>query len=276
MGPQHSQGATICVTLDDFGLHAGINAAAQRLAGLGRLHAVGALVGAPAWHQGASLVRQLDAQGVDIGLHLDLTEAPLLRASWRPLPSLVALACANRLDRGALQQEIRAQLDALESVLGHPPAFVDGHQHVHQLPVVRDALIAELSQRYGSRLPWLRSTLGPGRSLKALVIRSLGARGLGARARQAGAAQNRRLLGVYDFRGGAPRYRRLLAAWLDATRDGDLLMCHAGLPLSPQDPLREARQAEYAVLADPFFDRMIESRGIALRPMSRILARGSL
>lgn len=138
---------------------------------------------------------------------------------------------------------------------------------------MRDLLLAELKQRYGATLPWLRSTLGSGRSLKALAVRTLGARGLRALARKSGAPQNGRLLGVYDFRGGTVRYRTLLASWLDAARDGDLLMCHAGLPLSPEDPLRDAREAEYKVLADPFFDRVIESRGITLWPMSRILAR---
>ena len=275
MEPQHSQGAMICVVLDDFGLDTGVNFAAHRLADLGRLQAVGALVGAPAWRRGTGLLRRLDAEGLDIGLHLDLTEAPLLRMSRRPLSSLVALAYSNRLDRHVLQYEIDAQLDAFETELGHPPAFVDGHQHVHQLPVVRDALNAELTERYGSALPWLRSTRGPGRSLKARVIGALGARGLEALARKAGAPQNRRLLGVYDFRGGAARYRQLLASWLDEAQDGDLLMCHAGLPVSQADPLHDARQAEYAVLADPSFERMIESRRITLRPMSRILARGN-
>lgn len=274
MGSQHIEGAMICLVLDDFGLHAGINTAAERLAAMGRLQAVGTLVGAPAWRKGSTTLRRLDAAGLDIGLHLDLTEAPLLRTSRRSLSSLVALAYANRLDRSMLQLEIRAQVDAFETQLGHAPAFVDGHQHVHQLPVVRDALLTELTERYGSALPWLRSTRTPDTSLKAQAIGALGARGLANLARRADARQNRRLLGVYDFRGGAARYRQLLAAWLDRAQSGDLLMCHAGLPLSQDDPLRDTRHAEYEVLAEPSFDLMVESRGITLWPMSRILARG--
>ena len=41
-------------------------------------------------------------------------------------------------------------------------------------------------------------------------------------------AQNRALLGVYDFSGGAMRYLRLLRGWLSAACEGDLLMCHPG------------------------------------------------
>lgn len=242
------------------------------------------MVGARAWRSGVPLLRRLLAEGIDIGLHLDLTLAPLLRRSYQA-SSLIVAAYAHRLDRSTLRNEIAAQLDTIEGALGRAPAFVDGHQHAHQLPAVRDELIGELAQRYGSDRPWLRSTrpgvpwqpFGRGRNgtLKASVIAALGAEGLSALARRHGFSQNTRLLGVHDFRGGAPRYRQLLAAWLGAARDGDLLLCHPGLPLSDEDPLGRAREAEYAVLASPAFERMIDERGIALRPMSRILARAA-
>jgi predicted glycoside hydrolase/deacetylase ChbG (UPF0249 family) len=275
----------ICIGADDFGLHAGINLAVQRLAGLGRVQAVSAMVGAPAWRSGVPLLRRLDAEGIDVGLHLDLTEAPLLRASMRPLPSLIVAAYARRLDRSVLNHEIHVQLDHFEAALGQAPAFVDGHQHVHQLPGVRDELIAELQDRYGAARPWLRSTrpgvrwplFGAARlgAAKASVIAALGAAGLNALARRHGFSQNGRLLGVYDFHGGTPRYEQLLAAWLDAAHDGDLLVSHPGLELSQEDALGTAREAEYAMLASPAFDRMIDERGITLWPMSRILARAA-
>lgn len=260
------------MVIDDFGLHPGINQAAEELAAQGRVHAVGALVGAPAWQAGTPLLRRLDAQRLDIGLHFDLTHAPLLRSSWRPLGSLIMAAYAGRLDRTALEWEIHAQLDAFESALGHAPAFVDGHQHVHQLPGVREALVAELEQRYRAHeRPWLRSACRSGGSLKARVVRALGANALGTLARRNGFDQNRSLLGVYDFRGGATRYLELLSGWLSRATDGDLLMCHAGIGLPGTERLAEARAAEFSVLSGLPFARMLQSRRIVLRPMSRIL-----
>lgn len=281
MTAPHTHPVRLCLCADDFGLHAGVNEAVLRLAEMSRVHAVGALVGAPAWTGGAGALRRLDAHGLDIGLHLDFTEFPLLPRSRKSLGRLIARGLLHSLSRTQVRAEIRMQLDTYESALGHGPAFVDGHQHVHQLPGIRDELLAELSDRYGGYSLWLRSTRvvpapGPGSrassSLKASIIDSLGARSLSAGARRMGFAQNRGLLGVYDFDGGAPRYSALLRGWLQAAREGDLLMCHPGLGTSATQAHGAARAAEYQVLAGHAFDDMLHERGISLWPMSRILA----
>lgn len=275
--------ASLCICADDFGQNTGINDAVTRLAGLGRLHAVGALVGAPAWEAGSAGLRRLDAEGLDVGLHLDLTEFTLLPEGRQPLGRLIALGVLHRLDRARLRAEIRAQLDVFESTLGHGPTFVDGHRHVHQLPGVRDELLAELEARYGAHLPWIRCTRAvtlpglrlsapAGSWLKESVIERLGANSLSVAARRHGFAQNRGLLGVYDFRGGGLRYRSLLRHWLSVARDGDLLMCHPGRADMANDPLGAARGAEFQVLADAGFDELLRTHGVSLWPMSQLLA----
>ena len=287
-GAVREQGRTtvICLCVDDFGLHPGVNDAALRLAGMGRVHAIGSLVGAPAWKGGAHGLRRLDAEGLDVGLHLDLTEYPLLPGSRKPLRSLIAASFTRQLDRQALRAEIQAQLNTFEAAIGHGPAFVDGHQHVHQFPVVRAELLAELDHRYGGQPPWIRSTRrAPHRgaqgahgvqranAFKATSIEWLGARGLSALARKLGIQQNRRLLGVYDFQGGPERYRTLLRTWLAAAGDADLLMCHPGIRVNHSDSLNAARDSEYQVLSSPHFDELLQANDIALWPMSQILAR---
>ncbi len=263
---------TIC--LDDLGLHAAVNAAAVRLAGLGRLDAVSAMVGAPGWAEARTQLAAFVPGRVDVGLHLDLTEAPLRPRQRHGLKALLVRAALHALPAAALRDEIEAQLDAFEDARGAPPDHVDGHQHVHQLPQVRDALLAALQRRYPQRPPWLRATFhaanlvapagaGAGAWLKPRVIEALGAAGLARRARAAGQAQNRRLLGVYDFTGGAPGYARWLAAWLDAARDGDLLMCHAALGEVPGDPIAAARHAEAQVLAGDAFEAALAGRGLS-------------
>lgn len=273
--------AALCICADDFGLHAGVNDAVARLASVGRLQAVGALVGAPAWKAGVQVLRRLEAEGLDVGLHLDLTEFPLMPGTRRPLGRLVALAILRRLDRTRLRAEIRAQLDSFEAELGNAPAFIDGHQHVHQLPCIRDELLAELQSRYGRYRPWIRCTrtvpmvtnsrLHASSRIKASTIQWLGSRRLSAAVSQHGFAQNRGLLGVYDFQGGAPRYLTLLQNWLAAARDGDLLMCHPGLRATTGEPLGLAREAEYEILAGRAFGELIKSSGVSLWPMSQLL-----
>ena len=85
----------------------------------------------------------------EAGLHFNLSEgAPLsadLRDRWPVLPGLaqlLALALVRRLPLAAIGAEFRAQVDAFAEGLGRAPAFIDGHQHVHALPGVRECRVA--------------------------------------------------------------------------------------------------------------------------------------
>jgi predicted glycoside hydrolase/deacetylase ChbG (UPF0249 family) len=270
---QLSAARQLAICCDDFGLHGGVNAAVQQLAEMGRVQATGCLVGGPGWAGSAPLLRRLADSGVEIGLHLDFTEFPLLAGSRRRLPGLILASLMHRLDRQALGDEIRAQLDAFERHLGRPPAFVDGHQHVHQLPQIRLQLLDELDRRYPAPRPWLRSTrAGPGAPPKARLIEALGAGGLAALARRRGYRQNRHLLGVYDFRGGAARYRELLGGWLAGAANADLLMCHPSLEWHNGDASSDARRAEFDVLSAAPLATLLERHALRLQPLTATLA----
>jgi len=269
----------MCVCVDDFGLHAGVNEGAVGLAALRRVHAIGCLVGAEAWNvTWYGELRRLDPQSIDVGLHLDFTQSPLLPGSRNSLATLIARSLTGRLDPAAVRAEIETQLACFEQALGRAPSFVDGHQHVHQLPIIREQLIDELARRYPDTRPWLRSTrVGRQRAtLKHRVIQWLGSRETNLMAVRMGFAQNRHLLGVYDFRGGSARYTRLLAEWIPLAGDADLLMCHAGCGRHEADPLGEARSAEYEVLASDGFGTHLNEHGMVLEAMSHILRRQSL
>jgi chitin disaccharide deacetylase len=255
-------------------LHDGVNRAAVQLAASRRASAIACLVGAPAWQPGSRLLTGLDTQRIDIGLHLDLTEFPLIAASRSSLPALAARAYAGRLNQRLLRAEIAAQLDAFEQALGRAPSFVDGHRHVHQLPGVRAVLLELLDPLDGPSRPWLRRTRQPRGSAawKPRLIAGLGAAALSRSAADHGFAQNRHLLGVYNFSGGALRYRALLRVWLAAAGDADLLMCHPSLRVQAEDRIAAARAAEYEVLAGPYFALAMAEAGVCVQPMSRILA----
>jgi predicted glycoside hydrolase/deacetylase ChbG (UPF0249 family) len=264
----------IATCIDDFGLHQGINDAALTLAAAGRLTAISCMVGAPLWRTAGPALAGLDPQRTDIGLHLDLTEHPLAPGSPRPLPMLVALSSARLMDRARLRAQIHAQLDAFERELGRPPAHIDGHQHVHQFPVIREVLIDALLERYPSRRPWLRrtkrSSAAPPGGFKSWLIEALGCDRLTELAHDKGFAQNAHLLGVYDFQGDADRYLALLSQWIGAARHGDLLMCHAAVEAPMQDSIGRARGNEYKILSGGAFADLLARAGVGLAPLSQI------
>lgn len=239
----------LCICADDFGMSPGINAAVLDLIARRNLSATGCLVLREAWPVGLPALRRVDAACVDIGLHLDLTPPRTAGAEEPGLGALVLRCYARSMPRARLRQTIAGQLARFEDGLGRAPAFVDGHRHVHQLPMVRELLLEELSRRYAAAPPWLRNTRPGAAAFKPRVIHALGGRALVRDAARRSIPTSRGLLGVYDFAGGVAGYRRRLLAWLSAARSGDVLMCHPSLAEDAGTPHHEARAAEYTVLA---------------------------
>ena len=264
---------SIAVCVDDFGLHRGIDDAALQLAAMGRISAISCNVGAAQWGQSARRLRELPRDRVDVGLHLDFTECPLDPAARWPLNALIARSGARLLDRALIRREILNQLAEFEKALGRRPAHVDGHQHVHQFPVIRDELVSVLLQRYPDRRPWLRSTRRPPGlgGFKPWLIEFLGAGPFAAAARRHGYPQNAALLGVYDFRGDTAHYLAHLGHWLGLASHGDLLMCHPAVTAPAADPLLAARRTEWQVLSSPAFADLLGLAGMHVAPLSRIL-----
>lgn len=257
----------IVVCADDYGLAPGVSEAIAALVETGRLSATSCMSALPDWRRAAPPLRALMTRApADVGLHLTLTDQPPLSAAARrawgerlpPLGRLLAAALARRLPADAVADEIRAQFDAFEDAWGDAPDHVDGHQHVHVLPGVREALIAELLRRHPRGRVWVRDCVEPPlRCLrrreavgKAWFISALG-RGLHRRLREAGLPCNAGFSGLHDFsteRPFAPKMRRFLAA----TGPRPLVHVHPGrvdAALLACDPLTTPREAELAYLA---------------------------
>lgn len=259
----------LAVCADDYGLGASVDDAIADLIEAHRLSATSCLVDAPHFRAGAARLRALAAMA-DIGLHLNFTESFGEHAPRFGLASFIARAYARRLDPGAMRAEIRRQLDVFEAVCGFAPHHVDGHQHVQQLPVVREALLAELAARAPGHRPWLRIGLPPrgAHGVKPMVLGALGARALAGAASRKGFSTNAHLLGVYGFDGSAADYLARLERWLAAARDGDVLMTHPGTGEVAGDPIAPARAREYEVLGGAAFGRMLAAHGATVARLS--------
>lgn len=264
----------VAVCVDDFGLNAAVNDGAWRLVEQGRVSTLACMSTAPGWADGAKRLREEGGGRVEAGLHLNLTEVFSPGTAWRRgLRGLIAAAYSIGLPQRALRQEIATQLDAFEHQLGVAPSFVDGHQHVHQLPGVREALLEELLRRYPALRPWLRNTEPPHgsrsrRSLKPRLVSALGAAGLTALANDLGFTQNRSMLGVYDFAGSAPAYADRVSEWCAELTDGGLLICHAAESPTPGDPIASARVREFQVLSSDSFARLLDAQRLSVGRLS--------
>lgn len=246
MSAPKSKPRRITVCADDFGLSQAACQSILQLGAAGALNATSCAVDGPYLAEYLPALRAL-RPALAIGLHLNLTENAQF-AGARPLTGWLAATYLRwQLDTAALRSEIVRQLQRFETLFGTPPDFIDGHEHVHQFPVIRDLLLAELRQRAHTRL-WVRCTWPQrSRGAKAAVIGLLGARALRRQLQLQGLRYNSDFAGVYDL-ASESGYDTRLRGWLDGLADGGVVMCHPELPGPQTSP---ARAAEHRYLASP-------------------------
>jgi len=271
----------IWLCADDFCISSSVNTAIRDLVVRGRLNATSVLVAAPSFNRGEA--RALDALNsvkprVAIGLHLALTApfrpvskdfAPLREGAFLPLFATARHAVMRRFARDALISEISGQMQAFAAAFGRPPDFVDGHQHVHLLPQIGDALLRLVKEV--APHAWVRQC---GRALpfaarfadrKSLLLDAFSYRFRRA-ATALGLRTNPGFAGAYEFDDDAD-FAALFPRFLDALPDGGVVMCHPGFvdaELRRLDPLTTLREKEYAFLAGDAFPALLAAQSVAL------------
>lgn len=250
---------------DDYALHPLVDDAVQQLTAAGRLSATSCMTTSPLWPQAAVALRDLRPR-LSVGLHFNLTESHGGRHAARELTEVLRQAYTRQLPQALMRQAWREQLDAFERVMGTPPDFIDGHQHVHQLPGLRTAMLQELQARYAGReMPWVRSTApaaGLWRSPKAALIALLGGWATTRRLRRADIPTNHGFGGVYGFDApDADSYGRQMAGWLPHMADGGLLMCHPASGVVAGDAIGSQRPVEFEFLMSDAFEALLQRTG---------------
>jgi predicted glycoside hydrolase/deacetylase ChbG (UPF0249 family) len=264
---QDRQPRPIVLCADDYAIAPGVSGAILDLIDAGRISATSCLTISRHWPEHAVRLKPRDGRA-DIGLHLALTDFPPLGAMpglapagrLPPLGRLLAKALMRGLDAAEIAGEVDRQIDRFTAEFGRPPDFIDGHQHVHQLPVIRDVVAARLKRLLPTTYvrvcdepagAILRRGIAPAR---ALVISRLG-RGLRRRVRTLRILANGRFAGVRDFTEAHP-YRDLFLKFIGDAGGPLLVMCHPGLAdpdLAAVDPVTTPREDEYRYLAGDAF-----------------------
>ena len=268
----------IWLIADDYGISPAVSAAIRDLAARGRLSGTSVMVTAPSFDRAQAqplAALTAGATRVAIGLHVTLTApfrpltrefAPTQDGAFPRLAPLMARAFLGRLDRAKLAAEIAAQLAAFAAAFGRPPEFVDGHQHVQLLPIVRDAFLA--TARDAAPRAWVRQCGSVRNALsdpKGLLLDWLSRR-FRTRAEAVGVRTNPAFAGTYTFDDKA-QFAALFPGFLDNLPDGGVIMCHPGEvddELRRLDPLTDLRAREYAYLASDGFAALLRSQEISL------------
>lgn len=219
----------------------------------------------PYWSTWAKQVPILQTQ-IDVGLHLDWTSHFAQQQGFgESLGRVMARSLVRALPPAKVIEQINRQLDLFEQHAGTRPDHIDGHQHVQQFPVIREALIDTLIKRYPSTSrPWLRvsKVVDQPWDLKARVINAMGADALLSLAKSHGIAHSQFLTGIYDFSGNIDDYRQRLHTWLTHLPPGSVMMCHPGTDIDPTVPFAQARPREQRVLSDSTLQSLLDEQHI--------------
>lgn len=208
----------IIINVDDLGLSEAVNHAVIRLAERG-------LIGASSYMVGGNIstddTNRLSELKVDVGLHLDLTGIfpSALLGSLKPL---LITSYLRRLKPLIVTDIINRQLDRFADTFGRAPVFIDGHQHIHQFPIVRQQLIKALDTRFGDtndsaqNAICARVTTPLVNDLKSQVIYRLGGKAWRKLCADNNITTNDKFGGVYGFDADTEQLSVLWDQWLSA------------------------------------------------------------
>jgi predicted glycoside hydrolase/deacetylase ChbG (UPF0249 family) len=240
----------IVLCADDYGLSSSVSRGIRQLIEQGRLSATSCMVVFPEFETEGPLLKRY-ADGTDIGLHFTLTHK-------RPLKSLMRLAYLRRLDEAEISQELERQLATFARVMDRPPDYIDGHQHVHLLPGIREAVVTA-AQRLNAYVRSTREPIDASMVLRPSFFESAflswAARPLQQLTRSRSVRTNLGFRGVRGFRERVP-YRALFRKMVARSRSGSIVMCHPGIADSvsaERDWVTTAREDELRYFSSEHF-----------------------
>ena len=268
---------TLCA--DDFALSEGVSRGIISLIESERISATSCMTTEKRWKKDAKLLMSV-ADKADVGLHFNLTEGEALSVNpfnknnrgFMGLGQVMKNTLLRQVDLLMLQQELNAQLDAFVDAMGCLPDFIDGHQHIHHLPVVRTAVVNVYRERLNNHHCYIRSVSplvkGLGgfftkQHLKEWVIAFTGGRYMKGILATHHIPCNTVFAGIYDF-SQVSHFPQMMERWLNSASDGALIMCHPGLESGEEDVLHKSRPRELEYLQSDAFSQACEINNIGI------------
>jgi len=259
----------IVLCADDYGLSPAVSRGIRELLDCGRLSATSCMVGFPEFAQDGPVLRSY-LNRADIGLHFTLT-------TDRPLSSVLVSGWLRRLNPKHIRAELSRQVNTFMSVVGAAPAYIDGHQHVHLLPAVREAVI-EVAQRIGAYVRLTREPIGFAMLQRPAWVDSAylswAAHPMEQLANIHGVRTNCGFRGVRSFK-ETTSFRDLFRSMISGAVNGSVIMCHPGHvddTLHARDPIHHQREEEFTYFASDGFLHDMRQAGLQLATLYEAVA----
>ena len=239
----------IIINVDDLGFSSSVNKAVLNLAEKKRIQATSFMSLGDIHKDDVTALKHLN---IEIGLHFDLTGL----AQQGNLKQILFKTYLKQFPSQQLKDLIEHQFDEFENKIGTIPDFIDGHQHVHQFPQVRQQLLSCIEQRYAKKIP-IRNTSTYQKDLKAKIIFALGGFSLKQQLQQCHWPHNPSFAGIYNFKADFVGLKMLWQNWLKNAPNNSVIMCHPAKKIGDwNDEISEARYIEYQWLLSDDFENL--------------------
>jgi chitin disaccharide deacetylase len=219
------------------------------------------------WPQEANKLKELLTKTPEkdqplIGLHFSLTEPTISSNYIKSIvssknTSLLELLIRSKLkilSKKKISTILEYQLNNFIKHFGKNPDFIDGHQHVHQFPIIRCALIKFYKKRNLETPSFIRSTYPLHGSLdkfKEFIINLSGAKKFRKLLKKKNILTNNGFAGLYKE---SEKYKsnkltsEAYSKFLENINNLGLIMCHPGLAdniSKKTDPIHQRRVLEH-------------------------------
>jgi chitin disaccharide deacetylase len=251
---------TICA--DDYGQNISVSKGILELIRNHRISAVSCLVNREDFSFYAYQIKPFEDK-IDIGLHFNLTDD-------YNLAGLLIRSKLHLLQRTDIEVEFNRQLNRFVKIMGRSPDFIDGHQHVHHLPVVCDAIFNICEKRIKDKKPYIRYVNYkkfkqlPAGKLKNLIIKVAADLHFEKKLIALNIPYNKSFAGIYDFKDSV-KYALIFPQFLAMIQNHGLIMCHAGmLSNDPDDPITKCRYDEWQYFMSDQFLVDCQNAGVVI------------
>ncbi len=255
------------ICADDFGFNDFVSQGIIHLISQRRLSATSCMTNMPNWNNHFSELLKFRDR-VEIGLHFNLTEGNL-RSKQFSLNRLILESYLGKINILDIETEFQLQLDNFKNCSGFLPDYIDGHQHIQQLPVIRNAVVNVIKRNYDNILPYIRvSSNGLNNSLKistkALLVHLLGANSLRNLARKNDIPTTSNFAGFSSFKDDQ-YYPLQFEYYLKSIKNNGVIMCHPGLANpNNSDPIAASRFKEYNFFNSNLFLELLQKHQVIL------------
>ena len=255
----------VCICADDFGLSGSISEGIIDLVSKKKIQAVSCILNKKIFPKYYKKLKRYKNK-VDIGLHINLTENDKgINLKFDNLLNFFKTLFLIFFKKRLIVKEIKNQINEFEKYFKFKPKHIDGHHHIHQLPIINLLIINSILDFK----PFVRQSgdsISNILSRKICIIKSIIISFFSSKLimilKKNKIKYNKSFSGIYDFKKNL-NFKFFFKYFLIQIEDNHLIMCHPAKKLKVEnynDTIFNSRLEEYSFYMSRKFNKIKKNK----------------